>query len=182
MYKETPSKTKVLPLSLKLYFKTLPFASNSLYRKIPHFTFRLDVSQNGITKKSIQLILALLHRHPPIQSLNLSHNKLGSSISSIADALSTNKTLLKLYLQNTELKTEGAVALFVSLRFNNKLVHLDVSMNKIGDKSGPAILDLIKDNMALQVLNMNFNQIRNGIEGIGVELANNNTLVELYLR
>jgi hypothetical protein len=36
--------------------------------------------------------------------------------------------------------------------------------------------------MALQVLNMSTNQLRSGIEGLGVELANNNTLIELYLR
>jgi Ran GTPase-activating protein (RanGAP) involved in mRNA processing and transport len=108
---------------------------------------RLNLASNGLTSKSLTHIVEIMisTRKPPLSSINLSNNNFGKKGAvEIARVLESNNSLEHLYLMNIDAKTDGGVHIVGALRFNNRLATLDLSKNKIGDKAGPALVDLIK--------------------------------------
>jgi Ran GTPase-activating protein (RanGAP) involved in mRNA processing and transport len=81
------------------------------YHKVVIHFIRISIANNGITKKSLPLILPLLDpkRNPPLRGLNISNNKFGKQgCTELAHTLETNPTLQALFIEGCDAKTEGA--------------------------------------------------------------------------
>ena len=139
--------------------------------------FELILNDNEITDKSSSLIASLLSSNYPITKLDVSWNKLSSSIDIVFKSLHHNKVLTELLLQYTSLRLSDVQSLAQMLTSNNTLSVMDVSHNDI---VGQYITDW--RNISLDKLIMNDCMLGvSGAENIGKMLYHNKSITSINL-
>ncbi|TPX49910.1 hypothetical protein SeLEV6574_g01189 [Synchytrium endobioticum] len=94
----------------------------------------LDLRDNKIDGPALDIIASMLRKNAGLRVLDLSGNSLGTDlegITSLKEAMTQNHDLVELYLANTRIGTEGAIALAEALPLCSKLQRLDVTYNPI---------------------------------------------------
>lgn len=100
----------------------------------PYLRLReLKLSQNGIDELAMSRLFTALKSNRRLLSLDLSNNSVGGpsieGIISLKDCLTLNHSIRSIFLSNTSLGSEGAVALAEMLPETKTLTRLDLSQN-----------------------------------------------------
>jgi Ran GTPase-activating protein (RanGAP) involved in mRNA processing and transport len=148
----------------------------------------------GIGEAACKAIAQYLQsQHCTIESLYLSNNPIGNSVTHLATGLESNKSLKRLVLQSCGLKDDGVIALAESLNGNEQLTALDVGQayatedlgmrfNWITEDSASALAELIRTTK-LQYLNISYTpMVPSSLNGILEAVANSNTLLWFFAK
>ena len=125
--------------------QTLDVKSNSLRTYMAPFaaavrrnaTLRvLSVSDNDLDAPALALLADALRYNTTLETLDVSHNPCGGAnlvgVLRLREALGVHPKLRRVFLADTQLTAEGAVALAECLPDAKHLLHLDVAHNPIG--------------------------------------------------
>ncbi|CAG8770126.1 5228_t:CDS:10, partial [Cetraspora pellucida] len=120
----------------------------------------LHSSENRIDFKGLIFIADGVKHNCHLELLDISRNPIGGpsieGVTSLRHALSLNTTLKILFMSNTQLSTEGAIALAEYLPETKSLVHLDLTANPDIDIAGVMALAVsIKMNYSVRILDVN---------------------------
>eukprot|EP00980_Cylindrotheca_fusiformis_P027413 scaffold20339_cov128-Cylindrotheca_fusiformis.AAC.13 len=121
-------------------------------------TINLTSSLSRDPDHTILPFLLVLSKHPSLEFIHLSYNRL-KSVPSIGITLCQNTQLLELYLDYNLLTAQTAIALAEGLQQNQTLRVLQLNSNRIGDEGGVALALALRKNKSLRVLGMNRNQL-----------------------
>ncbi len=87
-----------------------------------------------------------------LTTLDLESNQIGDAgAAALSEALKSNATLTKLFLQN-QVGEAGAAALSEALKINATLTELNLGDNQIGDAGAAALSEALKSNATLTTL------------------------------
>ena len=128
----------------------------------------LSLADNDITADISQTLDVVLRVNTSLCGLILKNNPIGPGITRFCQALSQNKHLTVLDLENCGIDDAGALALAQVLAVNRSITHLNLAGNAIGSKGGYAIATALKYNHVLDTLSLERNPLR---PEVGVALA-----------
>ena len=154
---------------------------------ISKFTIKLDyfnIGYNKMGKQAIEVLKDILNKNNvKLIGLNIAGNKLGDlPFCDIATAISNNKTLNKLFINDNDLGKISSEILGTVLKMDKKLKFLDVSKNKIGDDIIGSMLKGLICNNCLETLVINDMGLTNkSLRIFETTLCTNNTLKTLFL-
>ncbi|CAG8747708.1 17442_t:CDS:2, partial [Acaulospora morrowiae] len=120
----------------------------------------LYLPNNRMDPKCLIYMADGLKHNRSLEVLDMSKNPVGGpsieGVVALRDALSQNNTLKGLFLSDTQLGTEGAIAIAEYLPETNSLVHLDLTSNLDIDIAGIMALAVsIKMNHSIRILDVN---------------------------
>ena len=154
---------------------------------ISKFTIKLDyfnIGYNKMGKQAIEVLKDILNKNNvKLIGLNIAGNKLGDlPFCDIATAISNNKTLNKLFINDNDLGKISSEILGTVLKMDKKLKFLDVSKNKMGDDIIGSMLKGLICNNCLETLVINDMGLTNkSLRIFETTLCTNNTLKTLFL-
>ena len=154
---------------------------------ISKFTIKLDyfnIGYNKMGKQAIEILKDILNKNNvKLIGLNIAGNKLGDlPFCDIATAISNNKTLNKLFINDNDLGKISSEILGTVLKMDKKLKFLDVSKNKMGDDIIGSMLKGLICNNCLETLVINDMGLTNkSLRIFETTLCTNNTLKTLFL-
>ena len=123
----------------------------------------LNLAKNQISDEGIVKFFNSLKKNDTnLQSINLEGNEIGSgAIASIADLLQTNKTIVELNLSSSDDSIGDAeFALLVeALRENKTLKIVELGNNKITGQSIGKLVELLGQNSSLEIINLGENYL-----------------------
>ena len=119
----------------------------------------LYLSNNQITAKGAKKIGEAIRVNDTLQKLSVSNNALYDGILAIGDSLKYNKKLLDLNISQCQVTIEGAKIIAEGIRVNTTLQKLDISHNNIYDDGVISISECLKSNSTLQELDLSLNRI-----------------------
>ncbi len=120
----------------------------------------LNLSDNNVDSAGLMAIADALKYNPVLETLDLSHNpcsgpELGG-INALRIAFTLNFNLKRLFLNDTDLTSEGAIALAEYLPEVKSLIHLDLTENFDVDIAGVMAFSVaVKMNRSLRCLDIN---------------------------
>ena len=154
---------------------------------ISKFNIKLDyfnIGYNKMGKQSIEILKDILNKNNvKLIGLNIAGNKLGDlPFCDIATAISNNKTLNKLFINDNDLGKISSEILGTVLKMDKKIKFLDVSKNKMGDDIIGSMLKGLICNNCLETLVINDMGLTNkSLRIFETTLCTNNTLKTLFL-
>ena len=154
---------------------------------ISKFTIKLDyfnIGYNKMGKQAIEVLKDILNKNNvKLIGLNIAGNKLGDlPFCDIATAISNNKTLNKLFINDNDLGKISSEILGTVLKMDKKVKFLDVSKNKMGDDIIGSMLKGLICNNCLETLVINDMGLTNkSLRIFETTLCTNNTLKTLFL-
>ena len=128
----------------------------------------LYLNNNNMTGEVAEDLANVIKNNPDLQKLYLSNNNLGPSAIMILQALKGNSRLQILNLNNNNMTGEVAEDLANVIKTNSHLEQLGLESNNLGS-SAIIILQALKENSKLQILNLNNNNMTGEV---AEELAN----------
>lgn len=143
----------------------------------------LNISYNQISLKSVQILSKILIKSDcAIISLNLTGCKIGDqNFSELCLGLSKNLHLSKLWLADNDLGKIGIIILGTVLRYDKKLVLLDLSANKFNDDCLVYVFKGLISNTCLRILYLNSLKLtKKSINILETSMIINSYLKELY--
>ena len=143
---------------------------------------QLWLELNGLTTQSSSLIRDITIKCKVKQLVITGNDTIGDN-EQLYSILSSPSTMLEeLWMFKTKLSTRGAIALFIALKDNNKLMWLHIADNDITDDACDAITAALEKNNCLVELYMYHNPLTSeAIVNIVNSLKVNNTLAKLWL-
>ncbi len=154
---------------------------------ISKYSVKLDyfnIGYNKMGKQSIEILKDILNKNNvKLIGLNIGGNKLGDlPFCDIATAISNNKTLNKLFINDNDLGKISSEILGTVLKMDKKIKFLDVSKNKMGDDIIGSMLKGLICNNCLETLVINDMGLTNkSLRIFETTLCTNNTLKTLFL-
>ena len=141
----------------------------------------LDLSRNEFETKSLLLIAKFLSTHKAITILNMGGSKFGEkSVTAFNKAVEKNKTLEELSFASTKITLSTSIQR--SLVLNDKLLHVDLSGNKLLLDAQKRIIKHVKRNPPLSVLTLGVCGLSNKCaEGLCNALKRNTNLTHLNI-
>ena len=120
----------------------------------------LNLSDNNIEQPGLVAIAEALKYNSTLETLDLSHNPCSGpgleGITTLRTAFALNSHLKRLFLNDTDLSSEGAIALAEFLPEAKSLIHLDLAENFSIDIAGVMALAVsLKMNRSLRCLDLN---------------------------
>lgn len=120
----------------------------------------LNLSDNGIEQSGLVAIADALKYNSTLETLDMSHNPCSGpvleGITTLRMAFALNGNLKRLFLNDTDMSTEGAIALAEFLPEARSLIHLDLTENFDIDIAGVMALAVsVKLNKSLRCLDLN---------------------------
>jgi Ran GTPase-activating protein (RanGAP) involved in mRNA processing and transport len=139
----------------------------------------LDLSGNKFETESLMLIAKFLSTHKAITVLNLGGMKFDSeSVTAFNKAVEKNKTLEEVSVASTEITLSTSIQR--SLVLNDKLLHIDLSFNKLLMDAQRRIIKHVKRNPPLSILTLDGCGLSNKCaEGLCNALKRNTNLAHL---
>ncbi len=119
-------------------------------------------SKSEFKAEGVKIILESLESNKNIEFMDFSYMNLTGCGAHVGNFLNSNKSLEKLILINVQLNAADFKNIFWSIKTNNIIKEIDVSLNDMGgDKSLQYIADGIKENKSLNCLKMDKININN---------------------
>lgn len=120
----------------------------------------LNLSDNSIEMSGLMAIADALKYNATLETLDLSHNPCCGpgleGITTLRNAFTLNFNLKRLFISDTDLSSEGAIALAEFLPEAKSLIHLDLTENLLIDIAGVMALAVsVKMNKSLRCLDLN---------------------------
>lgn len=120
----------------------------------------LNLSDNSIEVHGLVAIADALKYNSTLETLDMSHNPCSGpgleGITTLRNAFTLNSNLKRLFLSDTELSSEGAIALAEFLPEARSLIHLDLTENLQIDIAGVMAMAVsVKMNKSLRCLDLN---------------------------
>ena len=120
----------------------------------------LNLSDNNIEMSGLVAIADALKYNSTLETLDLSHNPCSGpgleGITTLRTAFTLNSNLKRLFLNDTDLSSEGAIALAEFLPEAKSLIHLDLAENFDIDIAGVMALAVsVRMNKSLRCLDLN---------------------------
>ncbi|MCO5589854.1 hypothetical protein L7F22_043823 [Adiantum nelumboides] len=120
----------------------------------------LNLSDNSIEVQGLVAIADALKYNSTLETLDMSHNPCSGpgleGITTLRNAFTLNSNLKRLFLSDTELSSEGAIALAEFLPEARSLIHLDLTENMQIDIAGVMAMAVsVKMNKSLRCLDLN---------------------------
>lgn len=120
----------------------------------------LNLSDNSIEVQGLVAIADALKYNSTLETLDMSHNPCSGpgleGITTLRNAFTLNSNLKRLFLSDTELSSEGAIALAEFLPEARSLIHLDLTENLQIDIAGVMAMAVsVKMNKSLRCLDLN---------------------------
>ncbi|KAF9165440.1 hypothetical protein DFQ26_000121 [Actinomortierella ambigua] len=120
----------------------------------------LSLANNNMDANRLVVLADALKFNTGLQTLDLSQNSvcgpMATGITALKNKMTVNKTLTKLVLANTNLQSEGAIALAEFLPETKSLAYLDLTGNDLVDIAGVMALAVsIRMNSSLICLDLN---------------------------
>jgi Ran GTPase-activating protein (RanGAP) involved in mRNA processing and transport len=141
----------------------------------------LSLSVNDITADIAQTLDILFRVNTSLCGLDLRGNPLGPGVSRFCQALSQNKHITSLDLENCGIDDTGALALAQVLAVNRSITRLNLSHNNIGSKGGFALATALKYNNVLDTLNLAGNPLRPQVgSAVADALKHNMVRIDVY--
>ena len=143
---------------------------------------KLNISQNKISANEVKAISDCLNDNTTLEELNMSHClKYGIDCKLIAEVFQTNSTLKKLNISNNFLGDSAVADISDGLRNNTTLQELNLSNNSITSRGAKNIV-MYFHNGSLQKFNISHNMISNeGVIAINDSLKNNTALQDIEI-
>ena len=121
---------------------------------------KLDLSCNEIGPMGVKYLANLFGENTTILDLNLAKNYIGSQgVPHLIEMFKNNKYLRSVDLSNNELNDDDGIAFFNAIE-DHPVTKLNMSYNKLSDKSGAVIGPWLADNLHLFELNLSWNHFR----------------------
>ena len=146
---------------------------------------KLGIGGNNITSKNIEEFCKVISL-TNLEEINLSGNKIGDEGSKwVADLLVGNDVtskIKKLDISKNEITYKGCGSIFLALRYNSVLTHLNIESNPLGAHAGQSLHFLMDNNFTIVWFNLNNCELKNGgISHLSLGLAKNKSLTTLIL-
>ena len=145
----------------------------------------LDMRGTGINDPDFECLASYIHSTTSLQELGIGWNDISvESIDSLCKTLSTNSSIISLYMKDCHLTTSHCVCLGQLLRhpIHCKIEELDLSNCSLTSDGVGEVMSGLSDNHTLRVLDLSNNQIRSeGAVTIATMLKTNSSLVRLYI-
>lgn len=143
---------------------------------------KLDLSGNEIGTIGVKHLSNLLQDNSSITILNISKNFIGSGgVNYICEIFKKNRALREVDLSSNYFNDDDGAILIESLD-DNLMTKLDLSHNKLAEKSGLAIGKWIAENGNLLDLNLGWNHIRkHAALAVSKGIWDNNKLIKINL-
>ena len=113
---------------------------------------RLGLASNNITFKHMEEFCRTVN-YSNLQELNLANNKIGDEGSkSIANLLVGNDlvcSLKKIDISRNEITFKGSSSIFLAMRYNSVLTHLNMEGNPLGSSAGQSLHFFLFNNFTL---------------------------------
>lgn len=120
----------------------------------------LDVSNNDIGSTIAELLGKVIEKNQVLYSLDLTNNFIGDeSAFAIASSIGKNEGITKLSIASCRISDEGAIAICHSLVKNTVLRKLYINNNFLTRESGYRIIDALRGNEHIFVLDLSATQI-----------------------
>lgn len=119
----------------------------------------IELPCNQIDDSGVKMLIKSFEEHPCIETIDLSHNKISNEgARRMARTVKHNRKITKLNLSNNKIGYEGGRSLSLMLAEPDcQLADLNLSLNLIGDKALIIMLEDIKENKSLKVLDLSAN-------------------------
>jgi hypothetical protein len=141
---------------------------------------KLNFSHNRAIGKS-ELFFQFLGTNTTVEKLYLEDVKFYHEVQYLSNAISTNTTLISLYLTSNSLREIGIKILSQGLIKNQSLTKLCLKDNRFNRKSCPYIAKYLSKNTTLRFLNLSHNYFSSGFLRISESLTKNTTLESLNI-
>ncbi|ESN93843.1 hypothetical protein HELRODRAFT_88074 [Helobdella robusta] len=165
------------------HFKMSEKDCTSLAKSLYFCKSLMDISivKSSIDDAQTEILCSQLKDHPNLSTLNLSHNSISDKgMSTISTSLLNKHSFVRVQsidLTNNSIKYAGVKVLAKELETNDKLLKLQLRMNKIGDEGGSLILIAMARNKTLNFLGLGSCDLGDmSAEAICYILKNNRTL------
>ena len=141
----------------------------------------LNLSNNNMTGQVAEDLANVIQNNSGLEELYVSNNNLGPSACMILQALKQKSNVKILYLHNTFMTGKIVEELANVIKCNSNLEQLGLEDNKLGP-SATVILQALKENSQLKVLNLNNNNMtRQVAEDLANVIKNHCNLEKLFL-
>ena len=141
----------------------------------------LNLNSNNMTGQVAEDLANVIKNNSGLEELYLSNNNLGPSATVILQALKEKRKIKILYLHNNKITGQVAEDLAHFIKNNFNLQELGLENNNL-ESSATVILQALKENSQLKVLNLNSNSMTGQVtEDLANVIKNNLGLEELYL-
>ena len=167
------SKIKYLDLSFN-YLSTNAACVLGNYIGNNRFIEYLIIGSNDFNDQAMSILAESLIRNKSIKLLDLSNNQISSEgIKHISEALMINQNLQFLYLNSNPIDYKAIKFLSFCLKFNNTIELLYICSCQLDDSSAIYLRSLLTRNKALKIIDLSGNflgnfSLRNILEGIKV--------------
>lgn len=120
----------------------------------------LDISNNCIDVSAAPLLKKLCATNEVLDSLNVAGNHIGDECAlAIAETIGSNESLTTLSIASCRITDKGAIAVATALVLNRTLRKLRISDNFLTRESGYKIIDILRKNEFLFVIDVTASQI-----------------------
>ena len=141
----------------------------------------LDLNCNNMTEKAAENLTSVIKNNSNLEQLYLANNDLRTSSTLILQALKENSELKTLNLNSNNMTGKAAEDLASVIKSNSNLEQLGLANNDL-EASSILILQALKENSKLKVLNLNSNNMTGeAVEDLASVIKNNSNLERLHL-
>eukprot|EP01080_Neovahlkampfia_damariscottae_P005607 gene5607-9424_t len=171
--------------------RTLDLSNNSLPDKSLNLIFKslqknknlesLDLTETRLSSKGIKLLSDTLKKHPSLATVDLSENEIhDQSLEYFFKALKKNTILENLYLIDCSIGNKGSELIGNYLSGKDqKLIRLDISTNF--NINANHIFNSLKNNKTLKVLKVSDISLKDSVDSLVDLIKKNDTLIQLTL-
>ncbi|XP_062518832.1 dynein regulatory complex subunit 5-like [Corticium candelabrum] len=116
--------------------------------------------RSNVTDEKSRTLISHFLEHPCLETLDLSHNKIGDGGARALGKLLVSKCRLKsLNVANNQIGSHGGGAIGHALQKNSKLLSLNLRLNRLSDEGGFGILKALLKNATLTTLHLGSNEL-----------------------
>ena len=137
----------------------------------------LSLRNNDIEAEGAERLARALQANNTLKALYLKGNQVNLRDNKFTDALTENRTLKILELDDSKIDDEGAERLATALTANNTLKTIGLRNNQISNRGAKSIADALVVNKSLEHIHLGKNTIKNeGSKSLANSLLKNGTL------
>lgn len=165
------------------YPKSIEVLTKSLQNSKDVLSLDLSNNHQSLGENAHPFLAQLLQKSKTLRTFAYGNNKIGNLGLDIfiLPAIPLN-FLTALKLHGNEITDVGAKKLFIALKTNTSIRHLDLENNKLGDETATAFADCMQANITLSYVNLQHNQLSDeGAKAIRNMLRGNITLKHVLL-